>query len=264
MNLYYSFLIAVSMYSKIPFPTVEWTRQRLRYVMCFFPVVGIFCGFFMGLWFRLADLFHVSPLSAGIFGTVIPILVTGGIHMDGFLDTLDARSCYGDREKKLEILKDPHTGAFAIIGCCAYFLIYSACLVQLFTDAVQCGQGQVLSAFYFVFPLERSLSGLAVACFPCAKNSGLAYTFSDSAQKHAVKITLLFWIACIFLLLFFMDRRTAFLILSVSLLAFLYYNRMAVREFGGITGDLAGWFLQVTELLGLAGLTAFGRWAAGY
>ena len=44
-----------------------------------------------------------------------------GIHLDGYADTIDAISSYGDREKKLQILKDPHTGAFAVIGLCVYF-----------------------------------------------------------------------------------------------------------------------------------------------
>ena len=46
--------------------------------------------------------------------------------MDGFLDTVDARSSCQDRQRKLEILKDPHTGAFAVIGGGVYLLIYAA------------------------------------------------------------------------------------------------------------------------------------------
>ncbi len=70
----------------------------------------------------------------GLAGTCIPILVTGGIHLDGLLDTVDAKSSYGDRKKKLAILADPHVGAFAIIGGSVYLLLYAACLIQLFTD----------------------------------------------------------------------------------------------------------------------------------
>ena len=55
----------------------------------------------------------------------VPLLVTGGIHLDGFMDTTDARSSYGDMEKKLAILKDSHVGAFAVIGC-SFYLILSA------------------------------------------------------------------------------------------------------------------------------------------
>ena len=44
------------------------------------------------------------------------------IHMDGFLDTMDALNSYGSREKKLEILKDSRTGAFAVIGFGLYLV----------------------------------------------------------------------------------------------------------------------------------------------
>lgn len=60
---------------------------------------------------------------------LIPVLITGGIHLDGLLDTADALSSYKTKEEKLEILKDSHAGAFAIIiGICWFVLdfgIYS-------------------------------------------------------------------------------------------------------------------------------------------
>ncbi|HBG11300.1 MAG TPA: adenosylcobinamide-GDP ribazoletransferase, partial [Clostridium sp.] len=87
-------------------PQLEWTTERMKYAMCFFPLIGAVIGLlefavYLGcnaLGFR--NLGQILPI-------VIPILVTGGIHMDGFLDVVDARSSYGDRKKKLEILKDP-------------------------------------------------------------------------------------------------------------------------------------------------------------
>ena len=123
MNGFYSLLIAVSMYSKVPVPSVNWTRERMGYVMCWFPIVGIFCGIALLIWTEVGDLFHFSPEMTGIVAATVPLLVTGGIHMDGFLDTCDALSSYGEREKKLEILKDPHVGAFGVIACGLYLLI---------------------------------------------------------------------------------------------------------------------------------------------
>ena len=60
---------------------------------------------------------------------VAPIIITGGIHMDGFLDTQDALGSYQPRERRLEILKDSHAGAFAIISCAVYLMMYVACLL---------------------------------------------------------------------------------------------------------------------------------------
>ena len=125
MNGLYSCIIAISMYSKIPMPNVEWTEERMRYVMCFFPLVGIVQGAALGLWLHLAlDVLNLSVGAAALTGAAIPLLVTGGIHMDGFLDTMDAIHSYGDRSRKLEILKDPHLGAFAVISFGVYMMLY--------------------------------------------------------------------------------------------------------------------------------------------
>ena len=62
MNGFYGLLIAVSMYSKIPVPRVEWTGPRLRYVMCWFPMVGVICGLVLWLWFSLAWHLEIHPV----------------------------------------------------------------------------------------------------------------------------------------------------------------------------------------------------------
>lgn len=262
MNIFYGLLIAVSMYSKIPVPVVDWTKPRLRYAMCWFPVVGMACGGLLWGWYRLSGWLKIGRITAGLFGCCIPVLVTGGIHLDGFLDTVDARSSYGDREKKLEILSDPHVGAFAVIGVCVYLLLYGACLIQLFTDGAEAGQEKMVTAFCLVFPLERAFSGLSVASFRCAKGSGLVHTFSDGAHKKAVRIVLLLWIVGLSLCLLDLGAGAAAAVLLPMGLSFLYYGSMAKRSFGGITGDLAGWFLQVAELAALAALTLCARWTA--
>lgn len=261
MNGFYGLLIAVSMYSKIPVPRVEWTGPRLRYVMCWFPMVGVICGVVLWLWFSLAWHLEIHPVCAGMAGSCIPLFISGGIHMDGFLDTVDARSSYGDREKKLEILKDPHTGAFAIIGAVVYMVFYCACMIQLFYDGVEPEGRRMAAAFCLVFALERAFSGLSVAIFPCAKSSGLARTFSDGAQKKTVVWVLAGWI---FVLVMGTGAISGFLAAALTLITggviFLYYRHVSEKEFGGITGDLAGWFLQLFEAAVLAALTAGARY----
>ena len=105
-----SCLIAISMYSKIPVPQVEWTKEKMNHAMCFFPLVGAVQGCLLGLWLVIAAQFDLSVGIRFLWASAIPFLVTGGIHMDGFMDTMDAVHSYGDRTKKLEILKDPHLG----------------------------------------------------------------------------------------------------------------------------------------------------------
>lgn len=162
MNGLYSLLIAVSMYSKFPVPTVNWTRERMGYVMCWFPVVGVIEGLALWFWQWAGGRLGFTDAGNALVAAALPLIVTGGIHMDGFLDTMDAIHSYGDREKKLEILKDPHVGAFAVIGCGGYLLLYAAAAYEV----------TVLGLWPLalpVFVMERAFSGLSVVFFPCAK-----------------------------------------------------------------------------------------------
>ena len=70
-------------------------------------------------------------------GLAIILLVTGGIHMDGYMDTMDALHSYGSREKKLEILKDSHIGAFAVIMTVPHLQTYTAFLLFWHTEMRQ-------------------------------------------------------------------------------------------------------------------------------
>ena len=240
MDLLGSFVIAFSMYSRIPMPLVEWSEKRMKYAMCFFPAVGVAVA--LVLW---AAVWVCTRLEFQWLGKLlppaIPVLVTGGIHMDGFLDTVDALSSHQSREKKLEILKDPHTGAFAIIGACVYFMMWTGFWGEI--------SPRLLPAFGGVFVVERALSGLSVVTFPMAKKTGLAASFSGQAHKKAVASVMILYLAAAFsYFAVTAGITTALSVAAVSGLVFFYYKGMAKKEFGGITGDLAGFFLQICEL----------------
>ena len=111
MILLRSFCIAFGMYSKIPMPKFEWNPKDMRYTMCFFPLVSIPIALLVLLWFYFCQWLHIHSFLFACVIATIPVLVTGGIHLDGYCDTVDALSSRQPREKKLEILKDPKTGA---------------------------------------------------------------------------------------------------------------------------------------------------------
>ena len=125
--------VAFAMFSAIPVPQFEWNEKNMRYAMCAFPLIGVVIG---AAWCVCGTL-PLPDLAKAAGFALVPVWVTGGIHLDGYADTCDALSSYGDREKKLEILKDPHCGAFAVIRLCSYFLAYFAlCTCVSFTPRV--------------------------------------------------------------------------------------------------------------------------------
>lgn len=253
MSIINSFFIALSMYSRIPVPRVNWEKENMRYAMCFFPMIGVAIGAVMYLVGWLLDKVAVGTLFRGVVFTLIPIIITGGIHMDGFMDTMDALGSWGDREKKLEILKDSHAGAFAILGMGCY-LVWS---VAVWSEL----PAEVLRVCSVSFVLSRALSGFSVVTFPAARNSGLLKMFQDGAQKKVVRITMCLYVAAAVIMMAVMNARAMTGAVTGVMIAFLYYIVVSRKQFGGVTGDLAGFFLETAELAMFTGIlvTCIGR-----
>lgn len=239
MHVLKSVVIAFSIYSRIPVPQFAWKEEDMKYMLCFFPWVGAVIGICLYLWCRLCGRFAIGNLCRTMIGAVIPLVVTGGFHVDGFMDTMDAFHSYGSREKKLEILKDSHIGAFAVIMLAVYGLLYLGAL----SEVTQEGLLRIVCSGFF---LSRCLSGISVVSFPTAKKDGMLYQFADSSQKKAVKWSLyLQSVFCIGLML--RQSVWAWFVVAAALLAFTYYRYRAGKELGGITGDTAGFFVLICE-----------------
>ena len=254
MRLIHSCLIAFSMYSRIPMPRTEWKKEDMRYVMCFFPLVGLVIGLVLCGWGWLAGYLRIG---AGLFAggmTVLPVLLTGGIHLAGFCDTLDALGSRQSMERKLEILKDSNCGAFAVIGCCLFFLITFCLWTEWKPDRTTL----CLLALGFVW--SRALSGLSVVQFPCAKTSGLLAMFSNAAAKQRTAWILMGYLVLFGGLMLLLQPVVGGAVLGTSLGMFGFYYHVSRKEFGGITGDLAGWFLQLCELVELAAVVLVQKW----
>lgn len=241
MKILQSLVVAVSMYSKIPMPKREWNEENMKYALCFFPLIGMIIGGGIYAMGNLLFAMESSALLRGAVFTLFPIILTGGIHMDGFMDTMDALSSWGDREKRLAILKDSHAGAFAILGMGCY-LVWS---IAIWSEV----KPEMLGVLAGIFVLSRALSGLSVVTFPHAREQGLARTFRDGAKKKIVQITMSVYLLTVCIFMIWQNRCLGIVAIIAGLLTFGYYKRMAVRTFGGTTGDLAGYFLSLAELL---------------
>lgn len=247
-----SFMIAIAMYSKIPVPKIAWNQKNMKYTLCFFPVVGVVIGALMYLWGRVCMACGFGQVCFALVGTVIPMIVTGGIHLDGLMDTADALHSYDKREKKLEILKDPHVGAFAVMALAGYSLLYAAGLTQIWkTDHL------LLLAFSFV--ISRCLSGLSLVWFRAARKEGLLYTFSSAAHKQTVRVVLVLFLGGCFICLILISPVIGAVMALACMWVWTYYYYMSRNQFGGITGDLAGYFLSLCELVSVLIIGFMGR-----
>lgn len=249
--MWQSFKIAFSMYSAIPMPNTDWNEKNMRYAVCFFPFIGIPIGGCLLLWFWLCEQLAIGILLTAVVASIIPAIISGCIHLDGFCDTVDALSSHQTTERKLEILKDSHTGAFAILGVAIYFLLlvgaWSEYRFSLDTLLVLC----------LGFIVSRALSGLALVTLKPAKNSGLLRTFSDGARKKVVAVSTAVTIVVCLVLMAFCSLKAMAVVAICDGLMFLYYKQMSKYQFGGITGDLAGYFVTLCELAMVLGVALF-------
>lgn len=245
MSILCSISAAFAMFSALPAPRVEWSRENLRWMLCAFPLVGAVTGLLCWGWTALAVYLDFPPFLRGAGLVLVPVLATGGVHLDGYADTWDALASCAPPEKKREILGDPRLGAFAAIHLCGWFLADFA----LWTALPWYKPLPVILAFC----LSRSLSGLAVAAFPLAKDTGLAHTFAQAADRKRTRwfLTGLSVLLCAGLCVCGWSGGA---MAAAALGVFFYYRKIAIKQFGGLSGDLAGWFLQTAELWMLGAL----------
>ncbi|RJE48565.1 MULTISPECIES: adenosylcobinamide-GDP ribazoletransferase [unclassified Dehalobacter] len=240
-TLYESFVAAFSMFSKIPMPQIDWNEKNMRYSFIFFPVVGAVIAFVLYFLFLLLEYFRFSPVFFAAAAVFINVMITGGVHLDGYCDTTDALNSHKDQEEKLRILKDPNVGAFALIYTSVILLLQFAAWYETYLKP----------DFFFLvlvsFVLSRSMAALAVVCFPCVRKTGLASIFAGYASKKTVRI-----ISCLIVLLCVAAMLYVSMIVGITavlfiMLSFYLFNRMVQKHFGGITGDLAGFYIVVSE-----------------
>ena len=249
-SVWNSFKAAFAMFSKIPTPMVDLNKENMKYMMCFFPFVGTAIGILIWLvGCVLGSHAQMEPFFLAVILTVIPVFVTGGIHVDGLLDTSDALSSWQERTRRLEILKDSHAGAFAIITACVYFILWLGAWSQLLGDH----DGICIMSIGFM--MSRCLSGIGVIIFPKARTDGTVAEFSRNASEIVARNVLIGdWSSDVCS----SDLKGA-LAAVTALLVFWWYHHMAMKYFGGTTGDLSGFFLCICEVvmalvLGISGI----------
>lgn len=245
-TIWESLIIAFSTYSRIPMPRVDWNDENMKYTICFFPLIGLVTGGLSWIWMLVSlSCGFGATLRAAVL-TLLPLLVTGGIHLDGLLDTADALSSWKSREERLEIMKDSHSGAFAVIWCCAYFLAFFGIMSEMKTTD--------MPQLMLVYAISRAMSGIALMRFPKAKNTGLLRTFSDKAMNEKGSRILIAVLAAAGVLLIVIRPSQGLIALMAGWLVFYLYYVLTKKTFGGITGDLAGCFLCLAELAMAAAL----------
>jgi adenosylcobinamide-GDP ribazoletransferase len=231
-SLWTAVVAAFSTFSVFPTPRIEWDEFSLKNVLAALPLVGAAVGGFLCLYFWLSGLLELPAILSAVVFTILPVALSGGIHMDGFADMTDALSSHAAPEKKRAILKDPHCGAFAVIGVGCYLLLYFGLCAALPLDWKTVGLLGVTHV------LSRAIGSL-LSLLPSANADGMQRTFRDSASKGSLWVLIL-WVVLLLSGAAVLSPLAAVGMLLAGGLVFLYIRHTAAKQFGGMSGDLAG------------------------
>lgn len=241
--------IALSTYTILPVGHFSWEERPMRYSICFLPAAGLIVGGLWLLWSWLAARFGFGELLYAAVAAALPALLTGGIHLDGYLDTVDALSSQAPRERKLEILKDPRAGAFAVIWGGVYFLLSLGLHAAL-------PFGPAARAMAAGFVLSRALTALAALTQKNARGEGLLVSFTAHAPRRACRAAMLAVSLLAAAAMLYAAPLAGGLALACAAAALLVGSLVVRRQFGGATGDTCGFLITLTELAILLGLAA--------
>ena len=238
-TLLHAYAMCQSMFCAIPAPQA-WDEKAKDKMLLFLPVVGLEIG---AIWTLLAWLCRWLQLPALVAGLVLcayPYIVTGFLHLDGFMDVTDAVKSWRDLDRRREILKDSHVGSFAVIGIVLLMLAQFALFASVPAEAN-------LLILIFIPAVSRCCSSLAVTGLKPMSTSQYA-----DQKKPISRIVALSIMLCIFLAAGFLLCGKYGFALVGCLAGYGLALRRAYKSLDGMNGDIAGFALTVGELCAVA------------
>lgn len=225
--------LAVGFLTVLPAPQVDYQPGALGRAGRWFPAVGLLIGGLLATSHWVLSQLFPPLLAAGLTVTLWAAL-TGGLHLDGLADCCDGMLAATTRERRLEIMRDPRTGAFAVVGLVLFLLLKVTSLAAL----------PVPTPFLLLAPTWARWLLLWVARQPLARPSGLGADFtaglSSRSQGWALVVPLL-------LCLGFPTIKTLFALGAAIGVTWLMI-RIARLRLGGVTGDVYGLVVELSEL----------------
>ena len=235
----HAFAMCQSMFCSIPVPQV-WDEKAKDKMLLFLPIVGLEIG---AIWAGIAWLCRLLNLPTMITALVLsayPYIVTGFLHLDGYMDVTDAVKSWRDLEKRREILKDSHVGSFAVIGIVLLMIAQFALFASTPADANYL-------ILIFIPAVSRCCSSLAVTGLKSMSTS--QYADQKKPRSHMVALII---ILCVFLAAGFLLCGKYGFVLAGCLVGYGLALLRAYRSLDGMNGDISGYCLTIGELCAVA------------
>jgi adenosylcobinamide-GDP ribazoletransferase len=236
-----AFLQALSFLTILPLGrNIPTEGKTLARSMAFFPWVGFLIGLILVLASFLLTL--LLPKSLVLWSTIgLLALITGGLHLDGFADTIDGLASGGTREKKLEVMRDSRIGAFGVIG-----LIFLIGAKYLALDQIP--NSSLPSSLISMIVMGRNSMVLVCYRSPYARSGeGLAKPFAANLRLREMVVST---VSAFGIVLLTLNVKGILVFLGICIFS-LAYRAFFIKKLGGITGDILGASNEMTELLSI-------------
>jgi len=212
--------------------------KELARSMAFFPLVGLIIGFILALGYYLFSFLFSRALVLWLTIGLLALL-TRGLHLDGFADTMDGLGSGGPREKILEVMRDSRIGAFGVIGLILLIGAKFLALDQIPTPSIP---------YTLILMAVMGRNAMVLICYrsPYARSEGgLAKPFTENlgGREMTLSLATAFGIA---LLVMGMKGVVVFLLIGLFSLVYRYFF---IRKLRGVTGDILGAANELAELL---------------
>ncbi|HAS05070.1 MAG TPA: adenosylcobinamide-GDP ribazoletransferase [Dehalococcoidia bacterium] len=228
------FWIALQFLTIIPMPFKKEPEMReIASSLVFFPIVGLLIGLllFLANW-GLGAVF--SPVITATLTLVLWVLISGAMHLDGLADSCDGLAG-STAEKRLEIMKDSHTGAFGVVGISLLLLVKFAAMVSL--------SGWDWEALLLAPVFGSWAMVLSITAFPYARKNGVGQAFKQGATALKLVIASLITLAAAVLLV----GWWGIVMMAVICLVTITIGSFFKSRLGGLTGDTYGAVKEVNE-----------------
>lgn len=237
-NSWSGFLLAWQFFSAVPIKKqLDMNAKSVTWMYGFLPIVGLLIGFIISSGVLILSRYsEVSNLLLAILIVIGLIVLTGGLHLDGWIDMSDAFFSYGEKEKRLEILDDPRTGAFGVISVFCLLVLKIGVIYEMLLH----GQLAIVPFLIFIPFIARMGMLLFFVTMQPAKEKGLAAYFKGIVIQSKLAVLICFQSILAFVCWFYIGVFSLFILVVVMLIAVVIYRNWSKKHFGGVTGDLLG------------------------
>jgi len=240
----YSLFLAIQFLTILNLRIKEAEPLKMARSMVYFPVVGLLIGLFLCGINAGLSIFNFSPIATNTILLIALIIITGGMHLDGLSDAIDALFSGKTKEEMLEIMRDPRVGVMGVLSLIVIILLKIGLLSSL-NPALK------TTALLLMCTLSRWSAVLEIFLFPYARKEGKARIFIQGITPEIFILS-----TGIVVVLAFMIWQLKGLLLVVTIAtATAFFGKFICDRIGGITGDTLGATIEITEAIILFGVS---------